>query len=154
MKTKNILLSTLMSAVFFMASQSAIAAPVTSFTKVESQQTFTETTAAIQTATSRHQMMVMGKIDQGKVLSMTGLDLKGTSFLIGNPEMAKKVFSMNPAAGAVLPLRLYVWNQNNKTWIGWFNPAEQLGMISPKLVMPGQMLEKKIMNIATQAATK
>ena len=37
MKTKNILLSTLMSAVFFMASQSAIAAPVTSFTKVESQ---------------------------------------------------------------------------------------------------------------------
>ena len=153
MKTKNILLTTLMSSVLFIASQSAVAAPVNTFMTVASQQSFAETTQAIQEAATNNQMMVMGKIDQAKVMSMTGLKMEGAqSFLIGSPQSGKKLFSMFPAAGAVVPVRLYVWEQNHKTSIGWFNPAQQLTMISPKLQMPGKMLEKKIMDIAVQAS--
>ena len=60
-------------------------------------------------AVSKGGMMVMSTVDQGNMLKMTGLDMKGTLFRVGNPSVGKQVFEKDPAAGLYLPLRVYIY---------------------------------------------
>lgn len=123
------------------------------FVKIQSQHQFGETVDALKTAVKDHHMMVMGSNNQAKVLSMTGLHLKGgESFLVGNPEVGKKAFSMNPAVGVELPVRVYVWSTGDATYIGYYQPSSQLEAISPKLGKMGHMLNEKLSGITGQAA--
>jgi uncharacterized protein (DUF302 family) len=149
MKKKNILLTTLFSAAILVSGSAFAGSLVT----VTSNQNFQNTISTLKEAVSDNQMMIMGHLNQGNALSMTGLNMKGESFLIGNPEMGKKIMGMFPEAGVVLPLRMYVWEQGNTTKIGWNSPTTTFEMISPKLSMAGKMLETKIQNIAVQSAS-
>lgn len=131
----------------------AVAHTASHFVKIQSQHPFNETVNALQTSIKDHHMMVMGTTNQAKVLSMTGLHLKGgESFLVGNPEVGKKAFSMNPAVGVELPARVYVWSTDQGTYIGYYQPSSQLEAISPKLGKMGKMLNKKLSAITKQAA--
>lgn len=122
------------------------------FVKTESQHSFSTTVKALNQAVSANQMMVMGHINQAKVLSMTGLKLEGAeSVLVGNPQMGKKAFGMNPAAGAVLPTRIYVWADHGKTYVGYFTPSSQLAQISPRFSQMAGMLDQKFAMISKQA---
>ncbi len=149
MKKKNVILTTLFSAAVLVASGSAFAG---SLVTVTSNQNFENTVSSLQQSIASNQMMVMGRLNQGKALSMTGLNMKGESFLIGNPQSGKKIFGMYPEAGAVLPMRMYVWEQGDQTKIAWSNPSETFASISPKLTMAGNMLENKLQKIAVQAS--
>ncbi len=123
------------------------------FVSVPSNRTYDATVRALVRAVKDNGLMVMGKINQAAILSMTGLHLEGgRSFLVGNPRVGKKLFLMNPAVGAVLPSRIYVWAERGKAYIGYFKPSALLGAINPKLAMPGKMLNKKFHKIASQAA--
>lgn len=117
-----------------------------SYVHVTSHHSFSRTVSAIKKAVVMNGMMVVGKINQKKVLSMNGLELKGAETLfIGNPVMAKKLFTMNPAAGAAVPIRVYVWvDKAGKTEIGYFKPSTLLGEVDPHLAMSGQMLDKTL----------
>lgn len=131
----------------------ALADTSSHFVKIQSQHQFNETVDALKTSVKDHHMMVMGHTDQAKVLSMTGLHLKGgQSFLVGNPEVGKKAFSMNPAVGVELPARVYVWSTDHGTYIGYYQPSSQLEAISPKLGKMGHMLDEKLAGITKQAA--
>ncbi|WIX32614.1 DUF302 domain-containing protein [Salinicola sp. JS01] len=131
----------------------AMAETTSHFVKIQSQHSFGETVEALKSSIKDNQMMVMGSSNQAKVLSMTGLDLKGgQSFLVGNPQVGKKAFSMNPAVGAELPIRIYVWGTNDASYMGYYQPSSQLIAISPKLGEMGKMLDKKLSNITEQAA--
>jgi uncharacterized protein (DUF302 family) len=69
-------------------------------------------------------MMVMSTVDQGNMLKMTGLDMKGTLFLVGNPNVGKQVFEKDPAAGLYLPLRVYIYQgSDNKTYLSYDKPS-------------------------------
>ncbi len=127
--------------------------PSPSFYLSTSNRTYDATVRALVRAVKDNGLMVMGKINQAAILSMTGLRLEGgRSFLVGNPRSGKKLFSMNPAVGAVLPLRIYVWAEHGKAYIGYFKPSVLLGAINPKLAIPGRMLDKKFNIIVSQAA--
>lgn len=150
---RNFILTTLVAMAAFAGAATASAQDASSFVKVASHENFNATVSALKQAVSSNHLMVMGHIDQAKVLSMTGLDLEGAqSFLVGNPNMGKKAFGMNLAAGVVLPARIYVWSDHGKAYIGYFKPSAQLSAISPGFSMMGGMLDKKFQMLTEQAA--
>lgn len=125
-----------------------------SFVKVKSSNGFEETVSALKSSVNSHEMMIMGEMNQAKVLSMTGLQLDGAqTFFVGAPAMGKKAFGLNPAAGAVLPARIYIWAAGDgQTWIGYFKASGQLTAISSEFESIGTMVDKKLDAIASQAA--
>lgn len=47
--------------------------------------TFDQTVDKVKTLVAKNDMMVMGEINQGKMLSMTGIRFNGVTLFIGNP---------------------------------------------------------------------
>jgi uncharacterized protein (DUF302 family) len=125
-----------------------------SIVKVRSQHRFDQTVSKVQSATSQNGLMVMGHLNQGKMLSMTGLQLKAESFLVGNPNVGKKLFSADHAVGLFVPVRIFVFEgSDGHTYVSYAKPSAALGQLdNPKVSMIAQMLDKKIQGIA-QAAT-
>ena len=85
---------------------------------------FDQTVEAFKMAVSKGGMMVMSTVDQGNMLKMTGLDMKGTLFLVGNPNVGKQVFEKDPAAGLYLPMRVYIYQgSDGKTYLSYDKPS-------------------------------
>lgn len=122
------------------------------FVQVQSTHSFASTVSHLKHAISGNGMLVMGHINQANVLSMTGLHLKGAeSLLVGNPKVGKKFFSMSPSAGAVLPLRMYVWEAGRKIYVGYFKPSVLLSDVDTKFSKPSEMMDKKFEKILKDA---
>ena len=91
---------------------------------IPSSKSYDQTVEAFKMAVSKGGMMVMSTVDQGNMLKMTGLDMKGTLFLVGNPNVGKQVFEKDPAAGLYLPLRVYIYQgSDNKTYLSYDKPS-------------------------------
>ena len=98
--------------------------------------------------------MVMAEVNQGKMLSMTGLNLKATLFVIGNPTVGKQLFEQDHGVGLYVPLRIFVYaDQSGKTHIDYDKPSSLLGQFgNDKIAMVGQMLDQKLDGLANMAA--
>jgi len=91
---------------------------------IPSNKSFEQTVDAFKMAVSKGGMMVMSTVDQGNMLKMTGLEMKGTLFLVGNPNVGKQVFEHNPAAGLYLPLRVYIYlGSDGKAYLSYDKPS-------------------------------
>jgi uncharacterized protein (DUF302 family) len=91
---------------------------------IPSNKTFDQTVEAFKMAVSKGGMMVMSTVDQGNMLKMTGFEMKGTLFLVGNPNVGKQVFEKDPAAGLYLPLRVYIYQgSDRKTYLSYDKPS-------------------------------
>jgi len=121
---------------------------------VASGKSFDDVAKSIEKLAARNGMMVMAQVNQGKMLSMTGLKLKARLFLIGNPNVGKKIFQENHGAGLYVPLRIFVYEgADGKTYIAYDKPSTLLGQFSSKKVaMVGKMLDGKIEGLANMAA--
>jgi uncharacterized protein (DUF302 family) len=61
---------------------------------------------------------------------------------VGNPTTGKKLFAMDPAVGAVIPVRMYVWvNGAGRTEVGYLQPSGLAKAVSPALAKPVTMLD-------------
>lgn len=130
--------------VLLLAWAPAWAGSATPFIRKVSHHSFKQTVSSLKHSAAANGMMVMGHLNQAQVLTMTGLHLPGAqSFLIGNPSVGKKLFAKNPAVGAVVPLRVFVWKRSGHTYVGYFQPSALLSAISPQLGKPGRMLNRK-----------
>lgn len=120
---------------------------------VPSNKSFEQTVDAFKMAVNKGGMMVMSTVDQGNMLKMTGLEMKGTLFLVGNPNVGKKVFEQNTAAGLYLPLRVYIYQgSDGKAYLSYDKPSvvlksfnnssidETAGMLDQKLDMLTHMV--------------
>jgi len=116
--------------------------------------TFNQTVDNVKTLVAKNGMMVMGEVNQGKMLSMTGLKLNGTTLFVGNPTVGKKLFSTDPGVGLVVPLRLYIFeNKDGKTIISYYKPSELLAQYhNPEIDMVGKMLDEKLEKLTSMAA--
>lgn len=98
-------------------------------------------------------MMVMGELHQGKVLAMTGLRTQSETVFVGNPTVGKKLFSAEPGAGLVVPVRINLYaDADGNTILSYIPPSQELGafdnaevtgvakMLDQKLHMMAQML--------------
>lgn len=123
------------------------------FIRVTSHQSFAATIAALKRAVASKGMMVLGSMNQGGALSITGMKLQGQSFFIGNPVVGKQIFTANRGAGGEIPARVYVWvNVHGKTQLGYFLPSVLLGEISPSLAPMGTKLNLALHAMVAQAA--
>lgn len=88
------------------------------------------------------------------MLSMTGLSLKATLFLVGNPTVGKQVFEQEHAAGLYIPLRVFVYaDAGGKTFVSYDKPSTLLGQFeNEKVSMVAQMLDQKLADLAQMAA--
>lgn len=112
---------------------------------VKSSKSYDATVDGIKKGVADAGMMVLAEINQGKILSMTGLSINAHSLFIGNPEVGKNAFSDNPAVGLVIPLRVNVYEDKGVTYINYFTPSGDLGYFKgEKVKMIGQELDKKV----------
>ena len=68
-----------------------------------SNKSFEQTVDAFKMAVSKGGMMVMSTVDQGNMLKMTGLEMKGTLFLVGNKMSASRCSSTTPRRVFIFP---------------------------------------------------
>jgi uncharacterized protein (DUF302 family) len=72
-------------------------------------------------------MMVMGELHQGKVLSMTGLKVQSETLFVGSPTVGKDLFSAQPGAGLVVPVRINIYaDAQGQTVVSYVPPSQQL----------------------------
>lgn len=121
---------------------------------VASAKSFDQVAGALKSLVARNGMMVMAQVDQGQMLSMTGLSLKATLFLVGNPTVGKQLFEQNHGVGLYVPLRVSVYEDTDgKTYVEFDKPSALLAQFrNEKIAMIGQMLDEKITGLATMAA--
>ncbi|MEW6320489.1 MAG: DUF302 domain-containing protein [Acidobacteriota bacterium] len=121
---------------------------------VASNKSFEAVVDALRGLVAKNGMMVMAEVNQGQMLSMTGLTLKATLFLVGNPNVGKQIFEQNHAAGLYIPLRVFVYaDPAGKTFVSYDKPSSILGQFkNDKMKMVAEMLDKNIGGLATMAA--
>lgn len=88
------------------------------------------------------------------MLSMAGMSLKATLFLVGSPTVGKQIFEQDHAAGLYIPLRVFVYEDAaGKTFVSYDTPSSLLGQFqNDKVRMVADMLDKNIGGLATMAA--
>jgi uncharacterized protein (DUF302 family) len=113
---------------------------------IPSNKSFEQTVDAFKMAVSKGGMMIMSTVDQGNMLKMTGLELKGTLFLVGNPNVGKQVFEHNPAAGLYLPLRVYIYQgSDGKAYLSYDKPSVVLKSFNNSSIdQTAGMLDQKL----------
>jgi len=94
-------------------------------------------------------MMVMGELHQGNVLSMTGLSVQSETVFVGSPTVGKDIFSEEPGAGLVVPIRVNVYaDAQGKTWVSYVPPSQELNAYgNTKVSMIAKMLDGKLENL-------
>ena len=108
-----------------------------------------QTVNALKKMVAGNGMMVMGEIHQGKVLAMTGLKVKSETIFVGNPNVGKKLFSQEPGAGLVVPIRINIYQDaRGQTYVRYIPPSQQLnGFGNTKVTKIAKMLDGKLQNM-------
>jgi hypothetical protein len=106
--------------------------------RVAPDKSFEQVTSAVKSLVAENGMMVMAEVNQGKMLSMTGLSLKATLFVVGNPTAGKQLFEQDHGVGLYVPLRVFVyvdaWARHSCPTIGrrlfWGSSRTKVGMVA------------------------
>jgi uncharacterized protein (DUF302 family) len=117
---------------------------------VPSQKSFDQTISQLKSNVSQGGMMIMATVDQGNMLSMTGLKLRATLFLVGNPNVGKMLFSQDHAVGLYVPLRVFVFEgADGKTYLSYDKPSALLGQFNNgEISKTAGMLDQKLDGLA------
>ena len=96
-------------------------------------------------------MMVMGELHQGKVLAMTGLRVESETIFVGSPTVGKKIFSVEPGAGLVVPVRINIYKDaNGKTVVRYIPPSREMEAFgNAKASKICQVLDGKLQNMVS-----
>ena len=107
---------------------------------------FDDTVAQLKQMVAKHGMMILGEVNQGKILSMTGLKLKATSLFVGNPTIGKKLFSANPGIGVAVPIRVSVYEDKaGSVHISYVKPSKQFAPFkNDEIAMVGKKMDENL----------
>ncbi|NOZ12578.1 MAG: DUF302 domain-containing protein [Acidobacteria bacterium] len=118
-------LALLIGGVLFQASPAY--AQENSLVTVTAKAPFAETVEMFRRMVARNGMMVLSELNQGKILSMTGLKLNAVTLFVGNPAIGKKLFSADHGVGVAVPIRINLYEGvDGKTHINYVKPSAQL----------------------------
>lgn len=118
-----------------------------------SDHSFEQTVDKLKSAVSQGGMMIMAQVDQGNMLSMAGLRLKATLFLVGNPMVGKRLFEQDHGVGLYVPLRVFVTEgKDGKTYVSYDKPSVLLKQFgNSEIDMTASMLDQKLEGLARMA---
>jgi len=121
---------------------------------IASDKSFEDVTGAVKSLVAKNGMMVMAEVNQGKMLSMTGISLKATLFIVSNPTVGKQLFEQDHSVGLYVPLRVFVYaDASGKTFVSYDRPSSLLSQFqNEKISMVSQMLDQKLDGLANMAA--
>lgn len=122
-----------------------------SIVQVQAPGSVEQVVAKLKKLVGQNGMMVMGNLDQGKVLSMTGLHVQSETLFVGNPQVGKKLFSADPGVGLVVPVRVNVYqNAEGRTVVSYLPPSVLLKDYgSPAIDKVAEMLDTKLHKMVT-----
>lgn len=114
---------------------------------VESDKSFDEASADLESAVSRHGFGVLHIHDLGATLRGKGIafDNQCRVFEVCNPSQAAKVLSSDMRLNMALPCRISVFTDGGKTMIGLIRPVQMLSALSndPELQRVAREVEEK-----------
>ena len=118
----------------------------TGFVEVQSKLSFDQTVEELRQMVAKNGMMVLSELNQGKILSMTGLELNGLSLFVGNPNIGNKLFSADRGVGVAIPARINIYeNSDGKTYLNYFPLSKQLaGYKNEEIQKIAKMLDEKL----------
>ncbi|WP_296663268.1 DUF302 domain-containing protein [Paraburkholderia sp.] len=109
------------------------------------------TLAKLKTALTTAGAVVFADVDQRAAAAQVGLQLRRTRFILfGNPKAGTPVMAANPHAALELPLRLVVWEDDERrTHVDYYDVARPLtglygiptGVVAPLLHVPTLLQE-------------
>jgi uncharacterized protein (DUF302 family) len=59
--------------------------------------------------------MILGKVDQGPLVSLLGKPKKMSVYLVGNPVLANRMYEQHPGTGLYAPLRVAIYEDDGGT---------------------------------------
>lgn len=121
---------------------------------VQSKASFDNTVESLRKMVAKNGMMVLAEINQGKILSMTGLKLNSITLFVGNPTVGNKLFSANKGVGIAVPIRVNVYEDNDgKTYVSYVKPSNQLASFGNEQINKiAQMLDDKLQALTSMLA--
>jgi uncharacterized protein (DUF302 family) len=82
-------------------------------TKLSASKTFEEFSAEIEPLAGRSNLIEVGFLDWGKVMSRVPIAMKAQLFIVGNPLTAKKLLEAGgPEVGLYLPTKIFIYVDN------------------------------------------
>ncbi|MEZ4649705.1 MAG: DUF302 domain-containing protein [Candidatus Eisenbacteria bacterium] len=110
-----------------------------------------EVLAKLRQAVEESGLRVMSELHQTKALATAGATVQSETFFVGNPEVGKHLFAIEPGAGVVLPMRMNVYvDAAGQTTIAYIPPSTELAAFgNPELDRAAQKLDAKLAGIVS-----
>lgn len=123
--------------------------------KVSTDQTVSETAAALQAAVEANHFGVMQVHNLKESLVKKGVEFTHECLIyeVCQPKQAKKVLDANMSLSTALPCRISIFEEDGKTFLATLKPTTLLGMFNaPHLEGVAQEVENTIVKIMNEAA--
>ena len=124
--------------------------------KLSSNQSVTETAAALQSAVEANHFGVMQVHNLKETMTKKGVEFSRECliFEVCQPQQAKKVLDENMSISTALPCRISIYEEDGKTVLATLKPTTLLAMFgTPQLAGVAQEVEATIVKIMQEAAT-
>jgi uncharacterized protein (DUF302 family) len=122
---------------------------------VETDKSFDQASADLDSAVKRHQFGVLHVHDLGSTLRSKGIAFEEQCkvFEVCNPDQAAKVLSADMRLNMALPCRISVFTDKGKTKIGLIKPVQMLSALSQEaaLVQVSEEVEAKTIQMVDEA---
>ncbi|MFP3299470.1 MAG: DUF302 domain-containing protein [Thermoplasmatales archaeon] len=94
---------------------------------LRSKYNFQETLKNMEEAISRANLIIVSRINAQENLRKAGFNIPGSYiFEIFRPDFAFQMFSRNLASGIDPPLRIYIFEKDNMTFVEYYRPSDVL----------------------------
>jgi uncharacterized protein (DUF302 family) len=103
-----------------------------------------------------HELILFNIIEHGELLRLQGKKAKVKQYLLGNPMIAVKMTQHDLRAGLYAPLRILVYEDQNKTTVVEYDvPSSQFGQFgNDQITAIAQTLDRKLLKLINQADTE
>jgi uncharacterized protein (DUF302 family) len=121
--------------------------PTASVRLVERQAPWSEVEREVERVAGPHGLMILGQLDQGAIVSLSGHPTACSQYLVGNPVIAARILRIDVRASLYVPFRVCLYDDGapDGAWIAFDRPSSFLATLErPELTELGTLLDHKI----------
>jgi uncharacterized protein (DUF302 family) len=111
-----------------------------------------QVTAAVDNRAGSTGLVALARLDQGRLLSLSGEPLEATLYLIGNPVIARDVLGFEAAATLYVPFRVAIYRDATGVHVSYDEPSSVLASLgSPGVDAIAVELDEKIRTVVEES---